>query len=168
MVYLKSFSKIIFPGLRLGAVVLPESLLDHFHSYNGQNVAAMLSQAALDIYIKNGMYERHREKIYRQYESRFQTLHDALKRYNEGLLEVADAQSGVFTNFKVPQAVNLERVVERLKERGILVTSGKVFYLSDYLARDKFLRISISRAQPEQIDEGVKAVVEEVKRGMNV
>lgn len=168
VVYLKSFSKIIFPGLRLGAVVLPESLLHHFHSYNGQNVAAMLSQAALDIYIKNGMYERHREKIYRQYESRFQTLHDALKRYNEGLLEVADAQSGVFTNFKVPQAVNLERVVERLKERGILVTSGKVFYLSDYLARDKFLRISISRAQPEQIDEGVKAVVEEVKRGMNV
>lgn len=44
--------------------------------------------------------------------------------------------------------------------------SGKQFYLSDYLQREKFLRIGISRARPEQIDEGVKAVIEEVKRGM--
>ncbi len=168
VVYLKSFSKIIFPGLRLGAVVVPESLIELFHAHNGQNAAAMLSQAALDIYIKNGMYERHREKIYRQYESRIEILHDAVRKYNEaGLLEVADVSSGVFIQFKVPQTVNLERVVDRLKERGILVASGKLFYLSDYLQREKFLRISISRARPEQIHEGVKAVVEEVKRGMN-
>lgn len=169
VVYLKSFSKIIFPGLRIGAVVLPEPLLDRFHMYNGQNGAAYLSQAALDIYIKNGMYERHREKIFRQYESRIEILHDAVKLYNDaGLLEVADVRSGVYTQFKVPQAVNLERVVDRLKERGVLVQSGKQFYLSDYLQREKFLRISISRARPEQIHEGIKAVIEEVKRGMNV
>ncbi|HZG17159.1 MAG TPA: PLP-dependent aminotransferase family protein [Candidatus Bathyarchaeia archaeon] len=169
VVYLKSFSKIIFPGLRIGAVVLPEPLLDSFHTYNGQNVAALLSQAALDIYIKNGMYEKHREKIFRQYESRIEILHDAVKTYNDaGLLEVADVRSGVYTQFKVPQAVNLERVVDRLKERGVLVQSGKQFYLSDYLQREKFLRISISRARPEQIHEGVKTVIEEVKRGMNV
>jgi len=169
VVYLKSFSKIIFPGLRIGAVVLPEPLLDSFHTYNGQNVAALLSQAALDIYIKNGMYEKHREKIFRQYESRIEILHDAVKTYNDaGLLEVADVRSGVYTQFKVPHAVNLERVVDRLKERGVLVQSGKQFYLSDYLQREKFLRISISRARPEQIHEGVKAIIEEVKRGMNV
>ena len=168
VVYLKSFSKIIFPGLRIGAVVLPEPLLDSFHTYNGQNVAALLSQAALDIYIKNGMYERHREKIFRQYESRIEILHNAVKTYNDaGLLEVADVRSGVYTQFKVPQAVNLERVVNRLKERGVLVQSGKQFYLSDYLQWEKFLRISISRARPEQIHEGVKAIIEEVKRGMN-
>lgn len=169
VVYLKSFSKIIFPGLRIGAVVLPEPLLDRFHMYNGQNGAAYLSQAALDIYIKNGMYERHREKIYRQYESRIQTLHDAVQEYNEaGLLEVADVRSGVYTQFKMPQAVNLERVVERLKKRGVLVQSGKQFYLSTYRQREKFLRISISRARAEQIHEGVKAIIEEIKRGVSL
>ncbi len=168
VVYLKSFSKIIFPGLRLGAAVLPDPIADRFHEYHGLNGAAMLSQAALDIYLKNGMYERHKEKIYRQYETRIGILQDAVKRYNgAGLLESADVRSGVFTHFKVPLAVNLERVVDRLKERKILVAGGKLFYLSDYLQREKFMRISISRAQPEQIHEGVKAVIEEVKRGMN-
>lgn len=166
VVYLKSFSKIIFPGLRIGAVVLPGPLMDSFHKHNGQNGAALLSQAALDIYIKNGMYERHREKIYRQYESRVEILHDAVKLYNHaGLLEVADVRSGVYTQFKIPKEANLERVVERLRKRGVLVLSGKLYYLSDYLQREKFLRISISRARPEQIYEGVKAVIEEVKRG---
>lgn len=168
VVYLKSFSKIIFPGLRIGAVVLPEPLMEKFHTYNQQGGAALLSQAALDIYIKNGMYERHREKIYQQYQSRMEILLDAVKMYNgDGLLEVADVRSGVYTQFKIPQAVNLERVVDRLKRRGVLVNNGKLFYLSAYLQREKFLRISISRARPEQIHEGVKAVIEEVKRGMD-
>jgi len=169
VVYLKSFSKIIFPGLRIGAVVLPESLADSFHKANQLNGAALLSQAALDIYMKNGMYDRHRDKIHRQYESRMRTLHDAVNRYNEpGLLEVSEVRSGIYAQFKMPQAVNLERVVERLQKRGVLVLSGKLFYLTDYRQREKFLRISISRARPEQIHEGVQAVIEEVKRGMNV
>ncbi|MEK6989562.1 PLP-dependent aminotransferase family protein [Paenibacillus sp. FSL K6-1566] len=169
VVYLKSFSKIIFPGLRIGAVVLPESLAASFHKANQLNGAALLSQAALDIYMKNGMYDRHRDKIHRQYESRMRTLHDAVNRYNEpGLLEVAEVRSGIYTQFKMPQTVNLERVVERLQKRGVLVLSGKLFYLTDYRQREKFLRISISRARPEQIHEGVQAVIEEVKRGMNV
>ncbi|RIX48653.1 PLP-dependent aminotransferase family protein [Paenibacillus nanensis] len=169
VVYLKSFSKIIFPGLRIGAVVLPVALLDSFHAYHQQNGAALLSQAALDIYIKNGMYERHREKIYRQYESRIEILHEAVKLYNsEGLLEVADVRSGVYTQFKLPLEVNLERVVDRLQKRGVLALSGKLFYLTDYRQREKFLRISISRARPEQIQEGVKAVIEEVKRAIHV
>src|SRR5690606_318771 len=60
VVYLKSFSKIIFPGLRIGAVVLPETLADQFHRHNQLGGAALLSQAALDLYMKNGMYDRHR------------------------------------------------------------------------------------------------------------
>ncbi|MCR2804543.1 aminotransferase-like domain-containing protein [Paenibacillus soyae] len=168
VVYLKSFSKMIFPGLRIGAVVLPESLEGSFHAYNQLNGAALLSQAALDIYIKNGMYERHRDKIYRQYEARIETLHEALKKHNDaGLLKVADVRSGLYTTFSMPHTVNLERVVERLKRRGVLVASGKAFYLSDYLAREKFLRISISRARPERIHEGVQAILEEVKRGIH-
>jgi len=169
VVYLKSFSKIIFPGLRIGAVVLPEVLVDRFHQYDQLGGAALLSQAALDTYIKNGMYDRHRETIHRQYASRIAILHDAVKRHNDaGLLKVADVRSGVYTQFKIPQAINLERVVNRLERRGILVHSGKLFYLSSYLEREKFLRISISRASPEQIDEGVQAVIEEVRRGVRV
>ncbi|MNS58933.1 hypothetical protein D3C72_918730 [compost metagenome] len=66
--------------------------------------------------------------------------------------------------FKLPQRVNMERLIKRLEKRNVSVVSGKGFYLSGYLEREKFVRISISRAQLEQIDEGVRIIAEEVRR----
>ncbi|MDQ0194195.1 aminotransferase-like domain-containing protein [Paenibacillus wynnii] len=166
VVYLKSFSKIIFPGLRLGAVILPESLLETFHSYKRYGDTSLLSQAALEVYINNDMYERHKQKICNQYAARIRTLNEALERYNDaGLIESSGVNSGIFVQFKLPQTVNLEQLIKRLTARNVNVVSGKGFYLSGYLDREKFLRISISQAQPEQIEEGVRAITEEV-RGM--
>lgn len=165
VVYLKSFSKIIFPGLRLGAVVLPERLLQTFNAYSSYGDTSLLSQAALEIYISNGMYERHKQKIYSQYEVRMQSLNAAVQRYEgTGLIEAVPGDGGIYKLFKLPQTVNLERLIRRLHDRNIHVVSGKLFYLSDYLMREKFIRISISRARLDQIEEGVRAIVEEVKR----
>lgn len=165
VVYLKSFSKIIFPGLRLGAVVLPEHLLQTFNAHSSYGDTSLLSQAALEIYISNGMYERHKQKIYSQYEVRMQSLNAAVQRYEgTGLIEAVPGDGGIYKLFKLPQTVNLERLIRRLQDRNIHVVSGKLFYLSDYLIREKFIRISISRARLDQIEEGVRAIVEEVKR----
>lgn len=166
VVYLKSFSKIIFPGLRLGAAVLPEPLVKAFYAYKRYPDSSLLSQAALEVYIKNGMYERHKHKICSLYTERMRALNEAVERYNDaGLIEISKVHSGIYTQFKLPRTVNMERLTKRLAERDINVVIGKDFYLSDYPEREKFLRISISQVQPEQIDEGVKAIVEEVKRG---
>ncbi|WP_072331319.1 MULTISPECIES: PLP-dependent aminotransferase family protein [unclassified Paenibacillus] len=165
VIYLKSFSKIIFPGLRVGAIVLPERLLGTFHAYKIYPDTSLLSQAALEVYIKNGMYERHKHKIGSLYESRMRALNASVERHNrQGLIEVPPIRSGIYTHFKLKSTVNLERLIKRLAGRNIRVVSGKGFYLSSYLEREKFLRISISQTQPEQIDEGVKGILEEIGR----
>lgn len=163
VIYLKSFSKIIFPGLRLGAAVLPEPLIDTFRHYSRFAETSVLSQAVLDVYIKNGMYARHRRGMYKQYAARNQRLHEALRKQDpEHWIEAPSASSGLYTHFRLPRTVNLERLVRRLAERKVAVTSGKPYYLSDRRDRDKFLRISVSRADPNRIEEGIRAIVEEI------
>ncbi|NIK25964.1 DNA-binding transcriptional MocR family regulator [Paenibacillus lupini] len=165
VVYLKSFSKIIFPGLRLGAAVLPEKLLESFRHYKRFADTSLLSQATLEVYLKNGMYDRHKRKIITQYETRIRALREAVIRYDDaGLLGVADVQFGVYAQIKLPQTVHLERLVERLAANDIIVVPGKRFYLSDYLEREKFLRMSVALVLPEQIDQAVRKIVEEVRR----
>lgn len=167
VIYVKSFSKIIFPGLRVGAVVLPERLLKTFHSYKIYPDTSLLSQASLELYIKNGMYERHKRKISSMYASRMLALNESLERYNEpGIMEVPYIPSGIYTHFKLKPTVNAERLLKRLAERNVSVLPSKEFYLSNYLDREKFLRNSISQTKPEQIDEGVRIIVEEVRKGL--
>lgn len=166
VIYLKSFSKIIFPGLRLGAIVLPERLLETFRAYKIYPDTSLLSQAALEVYIKNGMYERHKHKISSMYASRMKALNESVERHNEpGLMEAPVIGSGIYSHFKLKPTVNVERLIKRLTERKVSVVNGKRFYLSNYLEREKFLRISISQTRPEQIDEGIRAIAEELKRG---
>ena len=165
VVYVKSFSKIIFPGLRLGAAVLPEKLLETYLANKRYADSSLLSQAALEVYMKNGMYERHKRKICSQYSARISALNAAVERYNQaGLIETSHVSSGIYVQFKLPQTVNLERLTARLDARHVHVIPGKKFYLTSYLDREKFLRISISQAHPEQIDEGVRTIIEEAER----
>ncbi|MGZ7446124.1 PLP-dependent aminotransferase family protein [Paenibacillus sp. TH7-28] len=165
VVYLKSFSKVVFPGLRLGVAVLPSGLLERFRAYKNYGDTSLLSQAALEVYIKNGMYERHKQTLYDRYSERIHTLLEAVRRHAEtGLVQVPDVSSGMFAQLRLPQQVNLERLTEWLAARNILVLPSKAFYLADYLAREKFLRISVSRVPLAQIDTGVKAIVEEAAR----
>ncbi|WP_127495892.1 aminotransferase-like domain-containing protein [Paenibacillus glycanilyticus] len=166
VIYVKSFSKIIFPGLRLGAIVLPERLLNTFYAYKIYPDTSLLSQAALEVYIKNGMYERHKHKIAGLYAARMLALNESVNRHNEpGLMEVPDIRSGIYTHFKLRQTVNVEQLLRRLAERNVSVVSGKGFYLSNYLDKEKFLRISISQTGAEQIEEGVRIITEEVRKG---
>ena len=165
VVYVKSFSKIIFPGLRLGAVVLPEQLVETFRAYKGYTDTSLLSQAALDVYIKNGMYARHKHKISSQYAARIRAVNEAVGRLNsERWVALSGVHSGVYIQFKLPQTVNLERLMKRLAKRNVAAVTGKQFYLSKWLERDKFLRISVSLVKPERIDEGVRMIMEELKR----
>ncbi|GJM73333.1 hypothetical protein HMSSN036_55490 [Paenibacillus macerans] len=165
IIYLKSFSKVVFPGLRLGVAALPGELLEQFRAYKNYGDTSLLSQAALEVYIKNGMYERHKQTLFERYSERIRTLSEAVRRHAEaGQAEVPDVNSGIFAQLRLPREVNLERLTERLAARNILVSPGKAFYLADYLAREKFLRISVSRVPLAQIDPGVRAIVEEAAK----
>ncbi|WP_409342152.1 PLP-dependent aminotransferase family protein [Paenibacillus sp. MBLB4367] len=171
VIYLKSFSKIIFPGLRIGVAVLPELLVDSFHLHKkyADIDTSFLSQASLDIYIKNGMYERHKHKIGAMYAERIAALTEALRPYG-GMNVNPDGKgkelphSGVYKQLPLPSTINLDRLIKRLQKRKISTVAGTGFYLRESMEREKFLRISISRSSAEKIGLGVRAIIEEIKR----
>jgi DNA-binding transcriptional MocR family regulator len=167
VIYLKSFSKIIFPGLRIGAAVVPRLLLPTFRMYKkyADSESSLLSQAALEIYIKNGMFERHKHKIVKMYASRMKAMNDALLQHNaSGIVEPTLVQSGVYIALQLENSVNMDQLIRRLAGREIVVVHSKGFYLTNYASPYKFLRLSITRVHKDVISSSVYTLMEEIKK----
>lgn len=152
LIYLKSYSKILFPGLRVGAAVVPPVLADMFNKYKKlQDIdSSMLSQAALEIYIQSGMFDRHKQKIQAAYKRRMEHLTRALMR--EGDIEFAPLYKGAHTHIAVREPISITALKERLLKQHVRLDSADNYYLSGF-PKESLIRLSISNVKDEHIEQ---------------
>ena len=83
VIYLKSFSKIMFPGLRIGIAVLPHELIHTFQLFKtSTNIdSSMISQAALNLYLKSGMFTHYKTKVSNAYHNRAKILQQSVQTH---------------------------------------------------------------------------------------
>ncbi len=87
VLYLGSFSKVLFPAIRLGYVILPPDLVKPFLDAKG-TVARhepTLNQAAVAAFIDEGHFERHLAKMRRVYSARHDALLEAMDTHLGGI-----------------------------------------------------------------------------------
>jgi len=123
VIYLKSYSKILFPGLRIGIAVLPPALMPVFQQYRKyiHIDSSMISQAALEIYIQSGMFDHHKTKIRASYLQRAQALNEAVRTLGEtlpGRVRLSGPTHCMHTHFELDRQVNVNRLIERAKTEG--------------------------------------------------
>ncbi|MCT8977691.1 PLP-dependent aminotransferase family protein [Clostridium sp. CX1] len=169
VIYLKSYSKIIFPGLRVGVAVIPESLIETFSKYKSviDIDSSMLSQAALEIYIKSGMFERHREKIKRTYFLRAKLLTSLLKK------KIHDSKDNykynplgnicVHTYVELDKYISSEKLINRLKKKSIIVDTADRNYLTSFPAKKSILKINVSNVTEDYIASGITEIIQEIE-----
>ena len=76
VIYIKSFSMALFPGLRLGTLVLPEELKETFLAHKNliDYDTNLIMQKALSVYLANGMYQKNVKKLKALFE---QQMHES-------------------------------------------------------------------------------------------
>ncbi|GLV66473.1 GntR family transcriptional regulator [Bacillus mycoides] len=169
VIYLKSYSKIIFPGLRVGVAVIPPSIANDFHKYKKilDIDSPMISQAALEIYIKSGMFERHKSKIKYSYYNRSIKLAEILeKTQNENpSLFTYNKQNtlGIHTCLEMQKNIVTEILIKKLSENQISIDSIDRNYLNDF-HKERLLKLNVSNVKEDKIEEGIRKVIEEVKQ----
>jgi GntR family transcriptional regulator/MocR family aminotransferase len=97
VIYLGSFSKVLFPGLRLGYVVVPRGLVAAFGATRAlvDRHAPTLDQAVLADFMVEHHFERHVHRMRALYAERQATLVAAAQEHLGGLLEVGPADTGM-------------------------------------------------------------------------
>src|SRR5579884_1628895 len=98
VIYLGTFSKLLFPSLRLGYAVLPEDLAEPFaaarHLVDRQSSA--LLQTIMTDFIVEGHFARHLKRMRALYAERQGWLIDLLSRRLKGVLEVRPTERGMY------------------------------------------------------------------------
>ncbi|GAS85227.1 aminotransferase-like domain-containing protein [Paenibacillus amylolyticus] len=167
VIYLKSYSKILFPGLRIGVAVLPSPLIESFGAYKKMLDidTSVLSQAALEIYVHSGMFAHHRKVIRNRYAARMHTVHEQLDTYPDfAPFKDAPRTGGEHTVLPLAGDVPLRVLVSRLQKRGVIVDTTERYYpVETYQAQqDQMLRLNISNVPKQRIEEGMQVIREEI------
>jgi len=169
VIYMKSFSKILLPGLRIGAIVVPTILANSFEK-NKQWAdlgTTVLSQGALEIYIKSGMFKAHRKKIKKIYTQKMELLNRIAISAHIPDIQWHIPPTGFFACVEFLSEIDSGSIIKNLKERNILINHIKENYFTDDY-NNKLLKISLSKANFDQINYGIRALLDEILKARNM
>jgi GntR family transcriptional regulator / MocR family aminotransferase len=140
VVYVGTFSNVMFPGLRLGYLVLPPALVEPFHraKWLADRHTAHLEQAALADFIREGHLERHIRRMRRVYKRRRDTFLDALARgFGNGATVLGDA-SGMHLVVRFESA----GIATRAARAGVHLVSTRGYYAGEAPGHEFIVRFT--------------------------
>jgi GntR family transcriptional regulator/MocR family aminotransferase len=152
VIYVGTFSKVMFPALRVGYLVVPRSLREDFiAAREGFDIfSPTLYQLALTAFISEGLLARHIRRMRGIYRERRDALVEGLALHCGGLLAVHDADAGLHLCTLLPRRVADTMVVARMLERGLAGTALSDCYLRKRRKRSGLL-LGFAGSEPKTL-----------------
>lgn len=124
VIYVGTFSKSLFPALRLGFMLVPPSLVETFNrvfASFAQGVPTSV-QATVAAFIEEGFFATHIRRMRRIYQERHAMLREAAERELSGLLDIVPAESGLHTIGLLHPGIAEGTAAQMAVARGIIVS----------------------------------------------
>lgn len=156
VLYVKSFSKIFMPGLRLGFLVVPHALSAALNKAR-QAVdlgSSGITQRALQFYLESGKWQQHQESLRRIYGERAVALYATLKKHLQGEAHFSPLKGGMNCWVELSPATQSNALLELTAPQGVSFTPGAQFSLAPYDYKN-YLRLSIAATSESQISAGM-------------
>ncbi len=166
VIYVGSFSKSLFPAIRIGFVVAPPGLVEVFERVGGAVLegAATSLQATLTAFIEYGHFAAHIRRMRKLYAERQEALVEAADRRLKGLVDVQPTKSGLQTVGHLAADFDEHDVSARAAARGVTVAPVARFCIAPIGL--KALVLGFSAVAPRELVAGVEtlaAVLEEAQ-----
>ncbi|WP_321911489.1 PLP-dependent aminotransferase family protein [Paraburkholderia sp. J11-2] len=132
VIYVGSFGKTLFPGLRVGYLVAPEALAESFATASAElyREGQLLQQAVLAEFIAEGHFTSHIRKMRALYGQRRQVLLDAVSRRYGDALPAMGGDAGLHVVMQLPEGSDDRAVAEAALARNIVVRPLSGYYSS--------------------------------------
>ncbi len=130
VIYSGTFNQLMFPGIGVGYLIVPESLVPLYERGRrllGEPVNLQLQQCLAE-FILRGELERHWRRTRVVYSERRQAFLDALERYTSGLYTVRGEQCGMFVSVTFAGRMTTEAIIKKAAQKNLGLFSTRDFY----------------------------------------
>jgi GntR family transcriptional regulator/MocR family aminotransferase len=156
VIYVGTFSKILFPALRVGYLIVPAPLARVFAraKWLADRQTPILEQRVLTDFIKEGYLERHLRRMRTLYDRRRQTLVRALQYHFGGRVEILGENAGMHLMVRLQTKWGDEEFVQLARLEGVGLVSARLYYLKN--ARPDEFVLGYASLSERKIQEGIR------------
>lgn len=168
VIYLKSFSKILMPGLRVGCMVIPDLLINDFTKikHSSDISSSGLTQRSLDLYFESGKWDEHHQYMREIYKGKYEFMLNGLEKLNKYSIKFIKPNGGLYFWIKVPKFMSAKNIYCECKREGLLLIPSSVFYDINNEDKDNYIRLSFASSGIEQIRDGMAILEKSISRNL--
>lgn len=135
VIYVGTFSKVLYPSLRLGYVILPEELVEPFCAIRAvmDRSPSTLHQATTADFMLEGHFLGHIRRMRNLYQARQASLLEALQRHLGGFLSVSAVEAGLHLIGWLPENLDDDVLARGLADQQVYTYALRDYCIDRYL-----------------------------------
>jgi 2-aminoadipate transaminase len=163
VIQMDSFSKVAFPGLRVGWVVAPANVIERLRLVKQTTDlhTDQLAQAVLAEFTRRGWLARHVAKMRKVYGKRLALVQTALAKAMPDGTRWTRPSGGMAVWVELPPGFDASELLIHVRERGVLFAPGRYFYTQN--PQPNTFRLSFTSVDERRITRGIAMLGEALK-----
>jgi 2-aminoadipate transaminase len=164
VIMLKTFSKVLFPGMRMGWLVGEPDLIEKLVMLK-QSVdlcTPSFTQLILAEFIQRGKMKQTINSAIRCYQPKSAAMLRSLETYMPEQVSWSKPSGGMFLWMKLPEAIDTKEIFMTAIEHNVAYVIGRPFHCDS--SGNNTMRLNYSFPSVEQIETGIKQLAEAIKK----
>jgi len=161
VIYVRTFSKALFPALRIGYIVVPENLVDIYTWAKSldDRFSPLLEQMVLADFISSGNFEKYMRRMRKVYGNKRKILEEALKEHFGDAVNILGESAGISLAVRFKTNLDDETIIKELAKVGVGLRSTSRDYLADTYTKSEFF-MGYGNVDEKLIAQGVRKMAQ--------